>query len=213
MRYNDVRVVISGMKWTLYVYNQSSRYGCVSFTELSHVDINGDKPTYTITYSNSTAPVSEPSTTIISKDSMSDSWPVGSVYLSYNSTSPAQLIGGDWTQITGDYYLMLSNGTGTGGSNSTSYTPAGSVGNTTLTTSQIPSHNHLVTSKTTSYGSGSQTSWRCLSWSGTNADWSQDVWSGNTGGSGAHNHGFSGTAATITINPKYYKVYAWRRTG
>lgn len=107
---------------------------------------------------------------------------------------------------------MLSNGTGTGGSNSTSYTPAGSVASHTLTESQIPSHGHLVTNKTTSYGQGSQSSWRCLSWSGTNADWTQDIWSGGTGGGQGHSHGWTGTQATITINPKYYKVYAWRRT-
>lgn len=139
-------------------------------------------------------------------------YPVGAIYLSYTNTSPASFFGGTWTQITGDYYLMLSNGTGTGGSNSTSYTPSGSVGGHTLTINEIPVHSHLVTSKTTSYGQGSQSSWRCLSWTGTNADWSQDVWSGNQGSGWSHDHGFTGTAATITINPKYYKVYAWRRT-
>lgn len=144
--------------------------------------------------------------------SINFTYPVGAIYLSYTSTSPASLFGGTWSQITGDYYLMLSNGVGTGGSNSTTYTPAGSVASHTLTESQIPSHGHLVTNKTTSYGKGSQSSWRCLSWSGTNADWTQDIWSGGTGGGQGHSHGWTGTAATITINPKYYKVYAWRRT-
>lgn len=139
-------------------------------------------------------------------------YPVGAIYLSYTSTSPASFFGGTWTQITGDYYLMLSNATGTGGSNSTSYTPSGTVAGHTLTTSEMPSHTHLVTNKTTSYGTGSQTSWRCLSWSGTNADFTQEVYSGSSGGSGSHSHGFTGTAATITITPQYYKVYAWRRT-
>lgn len=147
--------------------------------------------------------------TIALKDQI---YPVGAIYLSYTSTSPASFFGGTWTQITGDYYLMLSNGTGTGGSNSTSYTPSGSVGGHTLTINEIPVHSHLVTNKTTSYGQGSQSSWRCLSWTGTNADWTQDVWSGNQGSGWSHDHGFTGTAATITINPKYYKVYAWRRT-
>ena len=142
-------------------------------------------------------------------------YPKDSIYLSYANVSPASFFGGTWEPITGDYYLMVSGSASTnrtGGSNSTSYTPAGSVGGHTLTINEIPAHSHMVTNRTTSYGQGAQSAWRCLSWSGTNHDYWDEVWSANQGGSGSHNHGFTGTAATITINPKYYKVYAWRRT-
>lgn len=47
-------------------------------------------------------------------------YPVGSVYMSYTSTSPASLFGGNWTAITG-HFPYFNNGTSTGGSNSISH--------------------------------------------------------------------------------------------
>lgn len=37
-------------------------------------------------------------------------YPVGSVYMSYTSTSPASLFGGNWTAITG-HFPYFNNGT------------------------------------------------------------------------------------------------------
>ena len=140
-------------------------------------------------------------------------YPVGSVYISTNSTSPATLFGGTWTQISNRFlYCTTSGATNTGGASSVSYTPAGTVEGHTLTTSEIPSHSHVATTKTTSYGSGSQSSWRCMSFASTNADWNQTVYTGEAGGGGSHSHGFTGTAATISTMPPYMKVYAWYRT-
>lgn len=45
-------------------------------------------------------------------------YPVGSVYMSYTSTSPASLFGGNWTAITG-HFPYFNNGIATGGTNST----------------------------------------------------------------------------------------------
>lgn len=42
-------------------------------------------------------------------------YPVGAIYLSYNSTSPADLFGGKWTQITGRF-IRAANNVNTGGS-------------------------------------------------------------------------------------------------
>ena len=90
-------------------------------------------------------------------------YPVGSIYMSVASTSPATLFGGTWTQLkdrfligTGDTY---SNGA-TGGAASVSYTPAGTnsggaVGNHTLTVAEIPSHNHSFTGREVSTGNQS----------------------------------------------------------
>lgn len=140
-------------------------------------------------------------------------YPVGSVYISTNSTSPATLFGGTWTQISNRFlYCTTSGATGTGGASSVSYTPAGTVGGHTLTADEMPKHSHVATTKTTSYGSGSQSSWRCMSFASTNADWNQTVYTGEAGGGGSHSHGFTGTAATISIMPPYMKVYAWYRT-
>lgn len=55
------------------------------------------------------------------------------------------------------------------------------------------SHNHKVTDSTTSYASGSQPSWRCLSWSGTSHDYWQDVYSSSDG---SHTHTVTTTAST-----------------
>lgn len=46
-----------------------------------------------------------------------DAWPVGSVYASYSSTSPASRFGGSWSRISG-YFPYYGSGTSTGGSNS-----------------------------------------------------------------------------------------------
>ena len=47
-------------------------------------------------------------------------YPVGSVYISYTSTSPASLFGGNWTAITG-HFPYFNAGNTTGGSNSISH--------------------------------------------------------------------------------------------
>lgn len=71
-------------------------------------------------------------------------YPVGAYYMSDSSTSPASLFGGAWSALTGRF-LYCNNGTGTGGSNTH-----------TLTTSEMPSHNHTVGfDLDVSYSSGS----------------------------------------------------------
>lgn len=47
-------------------------------------------------------------------------YPIGSIYMSYTSTSPASLFGGNWTVISGRF-LYCNNGTSTGGANSRTY--------------------------------------------------------------------------------------------
>ena len=48
-----------------------------------------------------------------------DCWPVGSVYISYNSTSPSSRFGGSWTALRG-VFPYFNAGTSTGGKNSVS---------------------------------------------------------------------------------------------
>lgn len=60
--------------------------------------------------------------------------PIGSVYMSYESTSPATIYGGTWTRITNAVIRGNSDSTvGYQGSD-----------NVTLTTSQMPSHSHDI---------------------------------------------------------------------
>ena len=63
-------------------------------------------------------------------------YPVGSIYMSVNATNPKELFGGTWEKIQGKFLLGMSS----------SY-PAGSTGGEathTLTTSEMPFHNHAI---------------------------------------------------------------------
>lgn len=135
-------------------------------------------------------------------------WPKGAIYISVESTSPASLFGGTWERIQ-DVFLLAGGSTYAPGTSAGSATHKHSTSGHTLTESEIPSHRHVATTKTTSYGSGSQSSWRCMSFEGTSADWSQTVYTGYTGGGGSHSHGDTGNASSL---PPYLSVYAWKRT-
>ena len=62
-------------------------------------------------------------------------YPVGSVYISFHSTSPASSIGGTWTQIT-DKVLRASTNTNTGGEDTHK-----------LTVGEMPPHTHHISTK------------------------------------------------------------------
>lgn len=133
-------------------------------------------------------------------------YPVGAFYISYNSTSPASLFGGTWTQVGGVFlgayqkglqYFGAIHGTG------------GEILHT-LTNDEIPNHGqHLyddwmehgnATSKylgeagISTYGSATR---------GWNTDYGGEYYPAgqNIGGGLAHNN-----------MPPYLIVYMWRRT-
>lgn len=119
-----------------------------------------------------------------------DAYPVGAVYISYVSTSPAELLGGSWTQIT-DRFLRMANDVNTGGADTH-----------TLTEAQMPSHQH---------GNSSNWKWECSTGFNTGGYNIPSASKGNAvtsgvgfyaGGGGAHNN-----------MPAYQDLYAWRRTG
>lgn len=66
-------------------------------------------------------------------------YPVGSIYMSMNNTSPALLFGGTWLQISGRFLLASKSGT---------YNPGNTGGNTnglhSLSVNELPSHNHTA---------------------------------------------------------------------
>lgn len=122
-----------------------------------------------------------------------DVYPVGAVYISYVSTSPASLFGGSWTAITGRF-PYFNAGTGTGGSNTH-----------TLSVSEMPSHRHdfkyaMSTSASNVGGGasiqGSSLSTNPVTYTDANSNYVQA-----RGGSAAHNN-----------MPAYQTLYAWRRT-
>lgn len=162
-------------------------------------------------------------------------YPVGSIYMSYTSTSPTSLFGGTWTQIK-DKVLMSAGDTYTGGSTGGSATHthtsaahthsiAGhthSTANHTLTVNEIPSHKHTIFCGY-SDGANGPDAFRYQNWAASDQGW-QDRLIGASGGGGAHNHGNTGSTSLTTNSttpgatgsssnlPPYLSVYMWKRT-
>ena len=99
-------------------------------------------------------------------DILNSVYPVGSIYMSVSNTSPSTLFGGTWEQIVDKFLLCASStsaaeptytGGATGGSTTASYTPEGTVDGHTLTTDEIPSHNHGLNSHKHSYDKAKST--------------------------------------------------------
>ena len=65
-----IKVVISGMTWTLYIYNPTARYGRTTLSEVYRANINGDGGTTPITYYDLTT--KESSTPEATKTSVDD---------------------------------------------------------------------------------------------------------------------------------------------
>jgi hypothetical protein len=144
-------------------------------------------------------------------------YPVGSIYMSINSTSPATLFGGTWEQIK-DAFLLSAGDTYVAGT-------TGGEATHTLTKNEMPSHNHSPSNRdsagsdttykrqfTTNLHTGSASVARSQvaksSDSGiyamtatTYGDITGDDYTSNTGGSQPHNN-----------MPPYLAVYVWKRT-
>ena len=123
-------------------------------------------------------------------------YPVGSIYMSVNSTDPSVLFGGTWAQIIGRFlWATVNNPMATGGSKTTN--------NTALTIDQIPSHNHTLSRPVwynseigvNDYSIYGQTST-------TTRTVANSTSISNTGGGQGHSH---------TYMPPYYEVYMWGR--
>lgn len=114
-------------------------------------------------------------------------YPVGSIYMSTNSTSPAAMYGGTWATINGKFLL--------GADSNYSVGDTGGESTHTLTIDEMPSHSHEYYRMK----SGGTTWWVAGS-SGT--IFTQEYINTNSAGNGqAHNN-----------MPPYFVVYIWRRT-
>lgn len=118
-------------------------------------------------------------------------YPVGSIYMSVNSTSPAQLFGGTWTQLK-DRFLL-------GAGDSYSNGATGGQSTIALTESDLPRGTMIFdnTAKTTG--------WSCGAWSnvhGQSADWYAMPKSQTA----------NQTYTYPTNMPPYLVVYMWKRT-
>lgn len=122
--------------------------------------------------------------------SLSSVYPVGSIYMSVNSTSPATLFGGTWERIR-DRFLLAAGSTYSAGG-------FGGEATHTLTVDEIPSHSHQIKYRSKILASGSSGAWALGA--GTYDGYSSNTIHG-TGGGGSHNN-----------MPPYLTVYVWKRT-
>ena len=122
--------------------------------------------------------------------------PVGAVYTSYTSTSPASIWGGSWTELKG-VFPYFNHGTTASGSNS---------------------HTHTLNSGFTKLNSsGSQIFYESK---GGVAQWATNWFVGDTfhtsygstSGMNTNGTGLGGTTDTSLNMPAYQTLYAWRRT-
>ena len=165
-------------------------------------------------------------------------YPVGSVYISFNSADPSTLFGGTWVRLKDTF--LLANGD--------SYAPNTSGGSATKTigVNNLPSHTHSCstvgnhshtrgsmnitgTFRSTDMGgrepaSGCFTDW--ISGSETKPRQGNDgyditvtmdasrTWTGETSANGDHTHtiGNTGSGLPLNIMPPYQTVYMWKRT-
>ena len=117
--------------------------------------------------------------------------PIGSIYISVNSTNPSTYFGGTWQQIK-DRFLLACGSTYSNGA-------TGGEATHKLTINEMPSHNHPVHLSGTAYSNIT-----------SNVDWlyessyriygGEDVAGSNVGGNQAHNN-----------MPPYLAVYVWKR--
>lgn len=136
-------------------------------------------------------------------------YPVGTIYSSYSSTSPATRFGGTWTAITGRF-PYYNAGTGTGGSNTHShkyglyfYTWYGTMVGT----------DDVAICSTVYNGETLTSDWN----KATKLERGQT--NRNSGLSGAQQmqsdmqrNRLDATSATASTMPAYQTLYAWRRT-
>lgn len=139
---------------------------------------------------------------IYAKDILNTVYPVGSIYMSVNNTSPESFIGGTWVALQ-DRFLV-------GAGNSYANGATGGEASHTLTIEETPSHRHGSTvggsffaincnysasEALYSHGlAGSETGW----WYNTDKNIGDLTY---TGGGKAHNN-----------LPPYLAVYMWKRT-
>ena len=118
-------------------------------------------------------------------------YPVGSIYISTVSTSPATLFGGSWTQITNRFLYAVPS--------SSAAKELGGENSHTLTVNEIPAHQHSLLNA----NPGGYT----VSWTSHSA--------GAQGGKGFPNNirtTFAGGGQAHNNMPQYFTCYAWYRT-
>ena len=146
--------------------------------------------------------------------SLLDAYPVGSVYLSMNAISPAQLFGGTWERIAEDSFLL-----GVGSVFSTDSRVVGGAGvnddsvgrgEIALTEKELPKHKHQFRNALSSTAVQQPNDTGKAQATYASATWG-DNWDGVGGEVGAIN--WAGESSPFSIMPPYCSVYMWERVG
>ena len=175
----------------------------------------------------------------IASQALVNNYPIGSIYMSTNSTSPAELFGGTWREIEGKFLLGRSSGHAAG--------TTGGAESVKITVNQLPAHTHTGPSHTHTMPTHTHTGTTAKSGSHRHAigryqgaaigtsrfgiQGSDDKVTFNSNWAGEHTHTFttnaggggstgaSGTGATgstgggqaLSIMPPFLTFYMWER--
>lgn len=129
---------------------------------------------------------------------MLQAYPVGAIYISYDSTSPADLFGGSWVAMTGRFPYFNTD-TSVGGSNTVSH----SHGLTQAYAQTVVNLNGTI-----GIGRKVSPSWTVNFHSVNNTPGTSSGWNST------YAAGLMGTTDTSNDSnmPAYQSLYAWRRT-
>lgn len=139
-------------------------------------------------------------------------YPIGSIYMSVNATSPATIFGGTWEQIE-DTFLLAAG---------TNYTAGATGGEAThtLTIDELPSHTHgsktltgtmnplAWASNATESGIVSGTQQHADRVGNSGSNWGDRRYTINA----THEHDSVGSGNSHNNMPPYLAVYVWKRT-
>lgn len=131
---------------------------------------------------------------------LSKVYPVGSIYMSVNSTNPKTLFGGTWVQLE-DRFLLGAGTTYKAGA-------TGGEATHTLTLEEMPSHNHPIYAP----NAGGSDEGAALGFPtvGSSKTWWAEA--SKTGRRGGGSTAKEGEAQTHNNMPPYLAVYMWKRT-
>lgn len=142
-------------------------------------------------------------------------YPIGSIYTSTNSTNPKNIWGGEWSPIEGQFLL--------GASSTYSAGTTGGAATVTLTTEQMPAHDHGWKTLTgTVWNIPGQSATQEFSFSGILSSANKREGHGYTVNTttandgfvvnASHQHNTVGSGQAHDNMPPYLAVYMWKRT-
>ena len=130
---------------------------------------------------------------VVKSDLIDLVYPVGSIYLSVNSTNPQSLFGGTWEQLK-DRFLLAAGTTYAGG------TTGGEAAHT-LTANEMPAHSHKASTNNMLYAFGGESTTNGPASGSGYRTTLASIDTGSAGSGQAHNN-----------MPPYLAVYVWKRT-